>query len=241
MAKALNIDLNVNANTSQARQELSQLQNTLKQLTTASGEISKNLTTGMDLSKTIAQVTQLRTLLQSATNVDTGVLNFTKLNQSIQQANTSLLDYGRTLNSLGPTGQKAFQQLATAVSKSEIPISQTNGMLKQFGTTMKNTLRWQASSMLLHGTVNAIQKAWNYAQKLDRSLTDIQIVTKQSDAQMAKFAENANKAARALSTSTTAYTDAALIYYQQGLNDRQVKERTDVTVKMANVTGRTAE
>jgi hypothetical protein len=87
-------------------------------------------------------------------------------------------------------------------------------MLKQFGTTMKNTLRWQASSMLLHGTVNAIQKAWNYAQKLDRSLTDIQIVTKQSDAQMAKFAESANKAARALSTSTTAYTDAALIYYQ---------------------------
>ena len=84
-------------------------------------------------------------------------------------------DYGKTLNSLGPTGQKAFQQLATAVAKSEIPIAQTNGMLKEFGTTMKNTLRWQASSMLLHGTVNAIQSAWNYAQKLDRSLTDIQI------------------------------------------------------------------
>ena len=213
----------------------------LNQLTTFTGEIIKNLTSGMDLSKTIAQVSQLRTLLQSATNTDTGVLNFTKLNQAVQQANVNLLEYGRTLNSLGPTGQKAFQQLATAISKSEIPIAQTNGMLKQFGTTMKNTLRWQLSSSLLHGTVNAIQKAWNYAQKLDRSLTDIQIVTKQSDAQMAKFAENANRAARALSTSTTAYTDAALIYYQQGLNDAQVKQRTDVTVKMANVTGRTAE
>jgi hypothetical protein len=31
---------------------------------------------------------------------------------------------------------------------------------------------------------------------------------------MAAFAEKANKAAKALSTTTTAYTDAALIYYQ---------------------------
>jgi len=31
---------------------------------------------------------------------------------------------------------------------------------------------------------------------------------------MADFAVKANKAAKALSTSTTAYTDAALIYYQ---------------------------
>jgi hypothetical protein len=31
---------------------------------------------------------------------------------------------------------------------------------------------------------------------------------------MAKFAQSANTAAKALSTTTTKYTDAALIYYQ---------------------------
>jgi hypothetical protein len=31
---------------------------------------------------------------------------------------------------------------------------------------------------------------------------------------MAKFAESANKAAKALGSTTTAYTNAALIYYQ---------------------------
>jgi hypothetical protein len=31
---------------------------------------------------------------------------------------------------------------------------------------------------------------------------------------MAKFAESANKAAQRLNTTTTAYTDASLIYYQ---------------------------
>jgi TP901 family phage tail tape measure protein len=58
---------------------------------------------------------------------------------------------------------------------------------------------------------------------------------------MAKFAESANKAAKALSTTTTAYTDAALIYYQQGLNDEEVKKRTDITIKMANVAGESAK
>jgi hypothetical protein len=36
---------------------------------------------------------------------------------------------------------------------------------------------------------------------------------------MSEFAAEANKAAKALSTTTTAYTDASLIYFQQGLDD----------------------
>jgi len=58
---------------------------------------------------------------------------------------------------------------------------------------------------------------------------------------MARFAEQANKAAQALSTTTTDYTNAALIYYQQGLNDEEVKARTDVTMKLANASGVSAE
>ena len=58
---------------------------------------------------------------------------------------------------------------------------------------------------------------------------------------MAKFAKEANKAAQALNTTTNTYAKAALIYYQQGLDDKQVKERTDLTIKMANVTGNTAK
>jgi hypothetical protein len=58
---------------------------------------------------------------------------------------------------------------------------------------------------------------------------------------MANFARYANTAAKGLSSTTTRYTDAALIYYQQGLSERAVKERADVTIKMANVAGVSAE
>jgi hypothetical protein len=40
---------------------------------------------------------------------------------------------------------------------------------------------------------------------------------------MARFAETANRAARALSTTTTEYTKASLIYYQQGLSEKEVQ------------------
>ena len=58
---------------------------------------------------------------------------------------------------------------------------------------------------------------------------------------MAQFAEQANKAAKALSTTTTDYTNASLIYFQQGLNDAEVAARTDITVKMANAVGQSTE
>ena len=50
---------------------------------------------------------------------------------------------------------------------------------------------------------------------------------------MAKFAQQANEAAKALSTTTVEYSDAALIYYQQGLTEQEVLDRTETTIKMA--------
>jgi len=44
-----------------------------------------------------------------------------------------------------------------------------------------------------------------------------------------------------LSTTTTEYTNASLIYYQQGLSAEEVQKRTDITVKMANVARQSAE
>jgi hypothetical protein len=57
---------------------------------------------------------------------------------------------------------------------------------------------------------------------------------------MSKFAVEANRAAKALSTTTTDYTDASLIYFQQGLSSEEVAKRTEVTIKMANAAGQSA-
>lgn len=106
---------------------------------------------------------------------------------------------------------------------------------------MKNTMRWQLTSSALHTFMGALSTSYGYAKDLNESLTSIQIVTQKSNESMAAFAENANKAAKALSTTTTDYTDASLIYYQQGLDDDEVLGRTNTTIKLANVAGETAQ
>ena len=238
MAKQLNVNLAFSADTGKVKAQLQDLQNQLNKLTLSS---KTELGITKDIEDASRAVAELSIHLKNATNQQTGTLDFSKLNQSIKQSGTSLQQYGRTLQSLGPQGQQAFMSLAQAVANSEVPIRRTNAMLKEMGTALANTARWQLSSSILHGFMGAVQSAYGYAQDLNESLNNIRIVTGQNIDQMAKFAEEANKAARALSTTTTEYTNASLIYYQQGLNDQQVKERTDITIKMANVARQSAE
>jgi hypothetical protein len=104
--------------------------------------------------------------------------------------------------------------LANSVAQAEIPIRRSNALLTQMGTTLMNTARWQLSSSILHGFMGAIQGAYGYAKDLNESLNNIRIVTGQSTDQMARFAKQANRAAKELSATTTEYTNASLIYYQ---------------------------
>ena len=241
MAKALNVSLAVTADTGQAKAQLQALQRTLSELTSTSANLKVGLDTSQ-LQQASQQITQLQAHLKSATNMDTGTLNFAKLNQSITSSGQSLEAYGKTLISLGPKGQQAFMQLTQSIAKSEIPIRRLSSLLGNFGTVLKNTIRWQLSSSMIHGFMGAIQSAYGYAQDLNKSLNNIQIVTQMSDNQMTKFAKSANTAAKALSTTTTKYTDAALIYYQQGIRDeKEIADRTNTTIKMANVTGQSAQ
>ena len=240
MAKQLNVNLAFTADTSQAKAALQDLQNNLSKITSAPAtNFTGKWTKEMQQASTAAM--ELKTHLQNATNIKTGTLDFTKLNQSIQKSNMSISQYGQSLLKLGPAGQQAFMSLANAISQAEIPIRRSNAALQNMMTTLKNTARWQLSSSMLHGFMSAVQSAYGYAQDLNESLNNIRIVTGQNIDQMAKFAEKANQAARALSTTTTDYTDASLIYYQQGLSDSEVEKRTAVTIKMANAAGQSAQ
>lgn len=240
MAKQLNVNVAVTADTSAAKAQLQQLQTTLNQLSNNSANLHIGLNPS-EIAKISTEIDKLSIHLKNATNVNTGTLDFSKLNASIKASGSTLQDYGNQLLKLGPQGQQAFSQLTSAIAKSEVPISRVKGLLGEFGTVLTNTVRWQAASSAIHGMMGSIQHAFSYAQQLNKSLNNIQIVTQASDEYMAKFAENANKAAKQLSTTTTQYTNASLIYYQQGLSDKEVAARTEATIKMANASGQSAE
>ena len=67
------------------------------------------------------------------------------------------------------------------------------------------------------------------------------MVTGKNADEMKRFAQEANKAASQLGRTTTDYTKASLIYAQQGLSDAEIKKRSEITLKTANVTGQSTE
>lgn len=238
--KQLNMILKFQADTNQAKKEIVDLANTLR--TVASIQAVNNNTIDLNaLQQGRQAASELLRHLQKAVNIDTGKLNLATFSSSLKTSGKTLKDYKNELEACGPAGQEAFQKVAISIATAENPVRRLNKTMQGFLTTLKNTAKWQLSSTMVHGFIGALQSAYGYAQNLNKSLTNIQIVTGQSAEQMEQFAIRANKAAKALSASTLAYTDAALIYYQQGLDDSAVEERTNTTIKMMNVTGQSAE
>lgn len=239
-----NVNMRFTADTGQAKQQLRDLQSSLdtlmNQIATKNIKFFDVNATKKEIDEASAAVQELKIALDQATNVNTGRLDLSKFSKSLSQSGYTLQDFATHLENLGPTGDKAFVALAQSVINAEVPLKRTNAILDNFKKTLANTAKWQISSNLMHGVQGSLQKAYYYAKDLDRSLNDIRIVTGQSSDQMAEFAEKANKAAQALSTTTTNYTNASLIYYQQGLSDKEVADRTEVTIKMANAAGESA-
>lgn len=235
----INLTLGIGADTSKAKTEIQNLQKELNKLTSFNGGL-KGLNYDKSLYNATAAVKEFQIHLQQATNVDTGKLDLSILSKSLKDSGKSLQDYAKSFKDLGPQGQQAFNSVTQAIMNAEVPLRRTNKLIQEMGISLKNTIKWQFSSSAVHAFMGAIQGAYGYVEDLNKSLNNIRIVTGRSADEMADFAKQANKAAKELSVSTTTYTDAALIYYQQGLDDEQVKQRTNTTVKMANVTGESA-
>ena len=234
MAKRLNYTIGVNADTSKFEASLQEAVTSLQALGTKSQivpTLQKASTAALDLAKN----------LQSAVNTNTGKLDLSVFNKKLEDSGQSLRSYYNQMVQLGPAGTEAFLKVASSITQAELPLRRTNILMNELWVTMKNTMRWQLTSSVLHGFVGSLEQAYGYSKNLDRSLNEIRIVSEKSAEDMARFAEQANKAAKALSTTTTDYTDASLIYYQQGLTDQEVLDRTETTIKMANVAGTTAE
>lgn len=232
------VEFNSSAGVQKLKQELQSLKsmtlNDLVKINTQEPE--KRLTS---LKNSIAAV---EVALDKSYSVKLNSTNLETFNQSLAKSKVSLNQIAQDFTSAGVKGQITFRNLATQMLTNNTQLKKTNSLLNSMATTLGNTIKWSIASGAIRMVTGGIRDAWNYAVKLDTSLNDIRIVTGKSADEMEKFAKQANKAAKELGNTTTAYTKASLIYYQQGLSEDDVKARTDVTIKAANVTGQaTAE
>lgn len=184
---------------------------------------------------------ELSRILKSSINTNTGLLDITTLRDNINLVGGDLRQYALQLEKLGAEGQDAFYQVARAIVTAEDPLRRSGKLMNSLWENMEKVVKYQFSYKTLNLFTGSLRAAYEYSQDLNESLNKIKIVTGNSSEEMAKFAEKANNAAKALSTTTTAYTDASYIYALQGLNAEEMEKRTAITIKMSQVTGDSAE
>ena len=128
MPKQINVKLGFEADTSQAKKQIQDLQNSLNNLLKTS---SKD--TGLGFSKEIAEAQQsivkLQTALENSLNVDSGRLDLSKLNNQLAQSGLSVETLGKQFQRLGPAGETAFLNLTQSIITAQKPMLETNKLL----------------------------------------------------------------------------------------------------------------
>ena len=181
---------------------------------------------------------QLEQALARSFNADLGVTNVQRLRQEL--SHLDLRNIGERFALAGAMGQNAFNSIAGQALNLNNTLKQTGPILTKIQHTFTNALSWNLVTGAFNQITKSISQAWGYSKNLDNSLNSIRIVTRQSAEEMERFAQTAQKTAKGLGQGTVDYTDAALIYYQQGLSDEEVAKKTETTLKTANVTGKSA-
>ena len=220
---------------------LSELQNSLKQIQIEAAKAGGSNKLTNELKQSAQAAEQLENILNQSWNSKLNQLDLSKVSRSIKDTYGNVQNLKKILEQSGTTGANAYNHIASAILNTNLKIKEGNKLLDEMATSMANTVKWGITSSIFNNITNSIAEAFHYTKKLDSSLNDIRIVTDKSAESMEKFARQANEAAKGLGASTLDYTEASLIYYQQGLNDEDVAARAETTLKAANVTGQYAE
>lgn len=242
MANGGSIKYNIGFNVDKSG--LNQLKSSLQEIKMMTAQDFMKITGGNDLSKAQKELKEIHQTLgkvdaafESAFNSDLGTLNIAKFNQTLNNSGLTIQKIHADLARTGTAGQNAFRNMTSQILTTNMKLKESHTLIDSMATTMANTIKWGAASSVMNSFTGTVRRAYGYVKSLDGSLNDIRIVTGKSADEMDRFAEKANKAAKNLGQTTTNYTDAALIYYQQGLSDAEVQARAEVTLKAANVTG----
>ena len=218
---------------------LNEVLSILQQIEQQANKASQGQALNSNLQNTANIANSLKKILEGSWDNKLNQLDLNKLNNSINKSYGNLGNLKSQLDSIG-AGQ-AFNILTKDVLNTNIQLKKSKTLLDDLAQTMTNTVKWGITSSIFNTMTDSIQNAWNYAKALDSSLNDIRIVTGKSSEEMANFAIQANKVAKSLGAATKDYTNASLIYYQQGLSEQDVQARAQTTLKAANVTGQSGQ
>lgn len=185
-------------------------------------------------SKAIQEIEKLQRALTTSFNSRIGMLDMNKFTAELTKSKTNLAGLQQEFSKAGTTGQTAFNQVIGRLGKLDTGVKSTSKAVDKIFNTIGNTVRWGVVSSAFNQMTNSIYQSVEYVKELDDSLTQIMLVTDYSRENMNDFARSANEAAKNLGSTTTAMTNASLVFAQQGFNLDQSSQLAELSTKLAN-------
>lgn len=214
---------------------IAKLQTELAQLQNRIGQIgATHLMDDKAVQGSIAKIEKIRNALNSAFNPKLGMFNSSTFFKNVGM---SMNEMYQTFNKLGPAGQRAFTSMYGQIAKIDTGMRSVSSTTDKIMNTLGNTVRWGLIASGFSQIMNAAHQAVEYTKELDKSLTDIMMVSGESRDRMNEFAREANEVAKRLGGTTVQMTEATKVFIQQGLSLKESSAMGEYAVHLANVSG----
>ena len=184
--------------------------------------------------KVLADINKVKTALNQAFNPKLGMMNNRALFNSIGKDLNSIYS---SFSKMGPQGVAAFGQVYGQIGKIDLGMKRISSTSDKIMNTFGNTFRWGMIASVFSGIMNSFHQSIQYVKDLDKSLTNIQMVTAQSREAMNDFAVQANEAAKRLGGTTVQMTNATEVFIRQGHSLETSTQLGEYAVHLANVSG----
>ena len=165
-----------------------------------------------------------------------------QLRQEVEQLKQQLADKATgnvkgTGTQISMSSQQALAQ-STAVAKSyENQLHQVQAAEQMLGKIQGVIQRWFSVYAVVRMVGNAIRSVISTIKELDKTITNIAIVTDMGQSDLWKQMPKYTQMARDYASSISGVYEVSQLYYQQGLEMSDVMSLTEATLKMARISG----
>lgn len=182
-----------------------------------------------------AEIAKEKANLKQESDATLSETDYNAVVDALKEINQLLLDAGAATDNLGERSQNAWGQKSEFVEFTNEKVNELKSSLRQmigFGFGVNDLIR---------GIKTLTKEAFNFYQSLDQALTDITIVSNMSRSQVLELTKDFINLSAQTGMAIDDIAKASVIFFQQGLNTKEVMEMTEVTAQFAKVAGSTVE
>lgn len=198
-----------------------------------STDSSRGLSAG--LADAVKQAQTLEAILTKATT-EKG-LSFYSMQSALREAGTSAEHMVATLGGAGQAFSGSFNLALKSLNQANRSVISISSQIKEMQRVMSQSVKFTAAQGIQRAFMSAVSSAISWVKELNTEIAQIGTVTGKVGTELDKVYTTIINGSRELRVAASDYAEAALIFYQQGLSDKEVERRTEITIKAARAAG----